>query len=190
MNVPIPPALPRSGTVVGRAVGRSVLRLLRWRVDGAFPNAPKLVLIVAPHRSNWDFVVGLAVKTALGIDVSWLGKHTLFRKPWGALFRWWGGIPVDRSASHDTVSQVVETFSARTQLMLTITPEGTRTPGQQWKTGFWHIAHRAGVPIVPVAFDWGQRVVHIMPALEPSELEADMRELQTQYAGFRGRHSA
>jgi 1-acyl-sn-glycerol-3-phosphate acyltransferase len=187
LTLRVPGTLPRRGTALGRAVGRLVLRALGWRVVGAFPDASKLVLIAAPHRSNWDFVVGLAAKTALGLDVSWLGKHTLFRNPWGVLFRWWGGIPVDRGASHDMVTQVVQSFGRRDSLALAIAPEGTRAPGVRWKTGFWHIARGAGVPIVPVAFDWAHRLIRIMPALEPRELEADMRELQARYAEFRGR---
>jgi 1-acyl-sn-glycerol-3-phosphate acyltransferase len=184
----LPAALPRRGTFVGRMVGRFVLWLLRWRVEGGFPNTGKVVLIAAPHRSNWDFVVGLATKTALGIDVAWLGKHTLFRRPWGALFRWWGGIPVDRTSSHDTVAQVVDRFAERDKLLLAVAPEGTRAPGARWKTGFWHIAHGAGVPIVPFAFDWEHRVVRIMPAMEPTDLESDMRRIQDLYAEFQGRH--
>src|SRR3954468_21685883 len=94
----VPAALPRRGGSGSRALGRLALRMLRWRIDGVFPDDPKLVLIVAPHTSNWDFIVGLAAKLALSLDVSWLGKHTLFHPPWGWLFRFWGGLPVDRRA--------------------------------------------------------------------------------------------
>jgi 1-acyl-sn-glycerol-3-phosphate acyltransferase len=163
------------------------MRVLGWRVDGEFPNRAKMVLIAAPHSSNWDFVVGLAVKTALGIDVSWLGKHTLFRAPWGWLFRFWGGLPVDRRASNDTVASIVERFASRETLLLAIAPQGTRAKGAQWKTGFWHIAKGAGVPIVPFAFDWTNRVIVVMPALEPTDLASDMALIHSLYAPFRGR---
>jgi 1-acyl-sn-glycerol-3-phosphate acyltransferase len=187
MEPTIPAALPRRGTALGRVAGRLVLRLLRWRIAGIFPDARKLVLIAAPHRSNWDFVVGLAGKTALSLDISWLGKHTLFRAPWGALFRWWGGIPVDRRSSNDTVAAVVDSFAHRERLVLAVAPEGTRAPGARWKTGFWHIAKGAGVPIVPIAFDWEHRVIRIMPAIVPRELESDMRDIQALYTTFHGR---
>ena len=163
-----------------------VLALLGWRIEGEFPDCRKLVLIAAPHRSNWDFVIGIAAKFAIGIDVSWLGKHTLFRGPWGPLFRLWGGIPVDRRTTHDTVAAVVDRFAASDRLVLAVAPEGTRAPGTRWKTGFWHIAHGAGVPIVPIAFDWQHRVVRIMSVVEPTSLHSDMREMQALYQPIRG----
>jgi 1-acyl-sn-glycerol-3-phosphate acyltransferase len=155
--------------------------VLGWRVEGEFPDLGKLVMIIAPHRTNWDFIVGLAAKFALSLDASWLGKHTLFRRPWGFLFRRWGGIPVDRRSSNDTVAVVAERFASRETLVLGIAPEGTRTAGARWKTGFWHIAQRAGVPIVPIAFDWSNRVIRIMPLLMPNDLERDMAEIQERY---------
>jgi 1-acyl-sn-glycerol-3-phosphate acyltransferase len=188
MTPTVPAALPRRGTSLTRAVGHLAMRVLGWRFDGNFPDRRKLVLIVAPHRSNWDFVVGLAAKMALGIEVAWLGKHTLFRGPLGALFRYWGGISVDRTQAHDTVASVVAQFAAHDALMLTVTPEGTRKSGSRWKTGFWHIAHGAGVPIVPLAFDWGNKVIRIMPMLQPTALEPDMADLQARYAAIRGHH--
>src|SRR5262245_613694 len=94
----IPPSIPRRGGPVMRALGSATLRLMRFRIEGELPNLSKFVIIVAPHTSNWDFVVGLAARYVLGLDVAWLGKHTLFRAPFGALFRRWGGIPVDRRA--------------------------------------------------------------------------------------------
>lgn len=174
--------MPRRGGPITRAFGRLFLRLLGWRIVGALPDVPKLVVIAAPHRSNWDFVVGLAAKFAMGLDASFLGKHTLFRPPFGALFRFWGGIPVDRTSSNDTVAQVVAQFAARSQLVLAIAPEGTRKPGASWKTGFWHIARGARVPILPVAFDRARRVIHFLPVVEPYDLEADLRALKARYA--------
>ena len=100
--------------------------LLRWRVEGDFDDYPKMVAIVAPHTSNWDFPVGLAARYALRLDASWLGKHTLFRPPFGWIMRRWGGIPVDRTASHDVVSQTIEAFASRPHVFLVITPEGPR----------------------------------------------------------------
>lgn len=159
-----------------------------WRIDGAIPNTPKLVLIVAPHTSNWDFVVGVAAKFALGLRVLFLGKDTLFRFPLGALMRRLGGVPVDRSAPHDVVSEIVERFARRERLIVALTPEGTRKRVERWRTGFYHIAHGARVPIVPVALDWGSRTVRIgAPFLTTGDVDGDVRELQRVFARVSGR---
>src|SRR3954465_4387474 len=105
--------IPRRGSAVGSFNGRLVLRLLGWTVEGDFPDEPKLVAIVAPHSSNWDFVVGLAARYALRLEASWLGKPPVFPPPFGWIMRRWGGIAVDRSASHDVVSQTIAAFSSR-----------------------------------------------------------------------------
>src|SRR5688572_30972913 len=105
------PQIPRSGGAVSRALGRLTLNVLGWRVEGPFPDVPKLVIIAAPHTSNWDFVVGIAAKLALGLRVLWFGKDSLFRGPLGLILTSLGGMPVDRSSVHDTVSQLVAEFA-------------------------------------------------------------------------------
>src|SRR6185503_1076937 len=137
------PELPRSGGPISRALGRWVLAAMGWRVEGDIPNIPKLVIIAAPHTSNWDFVVGIAAKSALGLRVTFLGKDSLFRFPLGVLMRAWGGIPVDRGESHDVVSDIVAEFARRDRLVLALAPEGTRKRVDRWRTGFYHIAHGA-----------------------------------------------
>jgi 1-acyl-sn-glycerol-3-phosphate acyltransferase len=180
--------VPRRGGALAEAFGRSGLRLMGWRIEGDIPDHPRMVAIVAPHTSNWDFPVGLFARYALRLDASWLGKHTLFRPPFGWIMRRWGGIPVDRSAAHDVVAQTIESISSRPRVFLVITPEGTRKQVSRWRTGFWHIARGAGVPILPIAFDWGSRVVRIFPAFTPREnVDDDVAELQSKYAGTHGR---
>jgi 1-acyl-sn-glycerol-3-phosphate acyltransferase len=169
-------------------VGRAGLALLGWRIEGEIPNQPKLVAIVAPHSSNWDFVVGLLAKYAIGVRASFLAKHTLFRWPFGALFRRWGGISVIRDASHDVVDQSVAEFARRDALVLAIAPEGTRKPVSRWRTGFYHIARGAGVPILLVALDWGHKTVRFGPTLTATnDFENDMARIQAPYANVRGR---
>jgi 1-acyl-sn-glycerol-3-phosphate acyltransferase len=181
-------SVPRKGGPIGQALGSLGLKVLGWRIEGDIPDQPRMVAIVAPHTSNWDFPVGLCARYALRLDASWLGKHTLFRPPFGWIMRRWGGIPVDRSASHDVVSQTIESFSSRPRVFLVIAPEGTRKQVSRWKTGFWHIAKGAGVPILPIAFDWGSRVVRILPAFTPREnVDEDVAALQSKYAGIHGR---
>ena len=159
-----------------------------WDVTGEIPNLPKLVIIAAPHTSNWDFVVGVAAKLALRLDVMWLGKDTLFRGPLGGLMRRLGGHPVDRSASHDVVKGVVQEFERRERLVLALAPEGTRKRVERWRTGFYHIAHAARVPIVPVALNFGEKQVQIGPMfVTTGDVDADIRALQQRFAGVRGR---
>ena len=159
-----------------------------WDVTGEIPNIPKLVIIAAPHTSNWDFIVGVAAKLALRLDVMWLGKDTLFRGPLGALMRQLGGRPVDRSASNDVVKNVVQEFQRRDRLVLALAPEGTRKRVERWRTGFYHIAHAARVPIVPVALNFGEREIQIgAPFTTTGDVDADIRALQQRFAGVRGR---
>lgn len=132
------------------------------------PDLPKFVLIVAPHTSNWDFFVGVGALFALGLRVSFLGKDSLFRGPAGPILRWLGVMPIDRSVSRDRVTEMVDTFREHDRLIFGVTPEGTRKRVTEWKTGFYHVASGAGVPIVPVAFDWARKAVIIGPPFYPT----------------------
>jgi 1-acyl-sn-glycerol-3-phosphate acyltransferase len=179
--------VPRTGSRLAKWLGLAALRMLRWQVQGDMADHPKYVAIVAPHTSNWDFVVGLAARYALRLDASWLGKHTLFRPPFGWIMRRWGGIAVDRTASHDVVSQTVAAFSARPRVFLVITPEGTRKQVSRWRTGFWHIAKGAGVPILPIVFNRRDRVIRIgAPFFPGADVETDVAKLQSLFADAGG----
>jgi 1-acyl-sn-glycerol-3-phosphate acyltransferase len=166
------PGYPRRGTPFTRALAHRVLGVAGWRVQGELPPCPRFILIVAPHTSNWDFVIGVLAMFATGLRASWLGKHTLFRFPLAPLLRWLGGEPIDRSTARGTVSTAIEYFRTRPQWVLALTPEGTRRPVTQWKTGFHRIAVGAGVPIVPVSFDYRSRTVGIGPPVQPGPDEA------------------
>lgn len=168
-------------------MGRAYLWVSGWRIEGTFPADPKYVVIVAPHTSNWDFMLGVAVVFALELRVSWLGKHALFKAPFKAFLRWLGGIPVDRSASHGVVGECVKAFEAAPALMLALAPEGTRKGVSQWKTGFYLIAVKAGVPVMPVGFDYREHVVRLMPMFQPSgNLELDLPRIQALYHEVHG----
>jgi 1-acyl-sn-glycerol-3-phosphate acyltransferase len=136
---------------------------MRWRIDGQFPDLRKFVIIVAPHTSNWDFVVGLLCDHALDMDAVWLAKHTIFVGPFGRWLKSVGGIPVVRNASHNVVAQAAAEFAKRDQMVLAIAPEGTRKKVREWKSGYWHIARAAGVPIVPAGLDFARRAAIIGP---------------------------
>lgn len=181
--------LPIQHNFLLRWIGGAVLKMMGWKVDGRLPSIPKAVLIAAPHTSNWDFVVGAAAKFYLELKVSWLGKHTLFRKPFGSLFQWMGGIPVERNASHGMVEQSIRRFQESEQFLLALSPEGTRKRVERWKTGFYRIAKGADVPIIPVAFDYATKQVRIGAPLYLSEsMERDFQTFQDFYSHARGKY--
>ncbi|MBI3568596.1 MAG: lysophospholipid acyltransferase family protein [Gemmatimonadetes bacterium] len=155
--------MPSRGNAFSHGLALLAMRLTGWHFEGALPDRAKFVLIVAPHTSNWDFLVGVMAMFALGIRGTFLGKHTLFRWPLGIVMRWLGGVPVDRSAANDVVRQTVAYFETRDQMLLALSPEGTRKKLPAWRTGFYHVARGAGVPIVPVAFDFPNRRITIFP---------------------------
>lgn len=181
--------IPRRGSAFMPAVGRGLLRLLRWRVEGEMPNLPKFVVAVAPHTSNWDFVVGAAAMFALDLKIAFIGKHTLFVGPFGPLLRWMGGIPVDRSSPHGVVGDAVAAFGGVERRILAITPQGTRSPVPRFKTGFLHIARGAGLPVVLAAFDYDARVIRFGPTLEIGEdIDAERVRIEAHFAPIRGKH--
>jgi 1-acyl-sn-glycerol-3-phosphate acyltransferase len=158
------------------------LDLMGWRITGDIPDLPKMVLIVAPHSSNWDFIIGVAAKLALRLRVRYLGKDTLFRFPLGIIMRRLGGIPVDRSSSNAVVLSSAQEFERSRQMILAIAPEGTRARVERWKTGFYHIATAARVPILPVALDWGTRTIRIGELFPlTGDLERDVTELRERF---------
>jgi 1-acyl-sn-glycerol-3-phosphate acyltransferase len=172
-----------------RAFGRGILRLMGWHMEGEIPDVPKLVVAVAPHTSNWDFVVGAGAMFALDLDLSFLGKHTLFRGPMGAVMRWMGGIAVDRSSPHGVVGDAVAAFARTDRRVLAIAPQGTRSHGARYRSGFLHIARGARVPVLLATFDYGNRSVRFGPLFEPGEdVEAELARVETFYAGVRGRN--
>ncbi len=182
-----PPAFRQARGWLWRAVGRVYLRLSGWRIEGVFPEDPKYVVIVAPHTSNWDFTLGVAVVFAVELKVSWLGKHRLFKAPFKKFLHWLGGIPVDRGASHGVVGECVRAFEEAPALMLALAPEGTRKGVSQWKTGFYLIAVKAGVPILPVGFDYQEHVVRLKPLFHPTgNLEQDLPAIQALFGDVRG----
>jgi len=174
-----PLGCPRRGTPRSRAIAGRLLGLCGWRIEGRVPEAPKFVLIVAPHTSNWDFPIGVMAMFALGLRATWLGKHTLFRFPVRGLLRWLGGEPVDRRVAHGTVGMAIARFAERSQWVLAVSPEGTRGRVVQWKTGFHRIAAGAGVPIQPVSFDFSRRTITILDLVMPTDdVAADMTRLR------------
>ncbi len=172
-----------------KLVGETWLAAFGWRVEGGVPDVQKAVVVAAPHTSNWDFPFTLAISFALDLDISWLGKHTLFKPPYGAFFKWVGGIPVDRRSRHDLVSQVVRVLNESDKLMVIVPPEGTRSKTARWKTGFYYIATGADVPIVLGFLDFERKCGGLGHVFRPSgDLAADMKQIAEFYSTVKGKH--
>ncbi len=175
-----------------RAASRGFLRIAGWQVQGALPDrAGKCVLIAAPHTSNWDLPYTLMVAFVLNLRVYWMGKQSLFRWPFGPVMRWLGGIPVDRSRSNNLVAASAQAIvAADGPLQLAVPPEGTRGKTRHWKTGFYHIAIAAQVPIVLAYMDYERKVSGLGPVFQPTgDVQADMAKIKRFYANIKGRNA-
>ncbi len=154
-----------------------------WRAEGVIPEPRKFVIIAAPHTSNWDFVNFIGLTDDLGLTPHFMAKSSLFRWPFRNFLLDMGGVPVDRSASKNYVQQMIDEFNRRKEFMLTVAPEGTRSTVRAWKTGFYHIAMGAGVPLVVGMMDYGTKTGGLGPAIWPTgDYAADMKKVAEIYA--------
>jgi len=182
-------AIPRTHGTPTAAFGQCMLTLAGWRIEGNFPDVPKMVLIVVPHTSNWDFLVGLMAKFALRLACRFIAKQSLFWWPLGVFLRRMGGLPVDRSAAGDVVEDAARAFRERDRLVLVITPEGTRARVERWKSGFHRIALSAGVPVVLAVFDYAAKVVRLGPSFTATnDYDGDLVRMQSLIAASMARH--
>jgi len=180
--------VPRRGNRAIVLIGRFLLTAIGWRIEGEIPNLRKFVIAVAPHTSNWDFLVGVAAMFALDLRLTFIGKHTLFAGPFAPFLRWMGGIPVDRSSPHGMVGDSVHAFESVERRILAIAPQGTRKPVPRFKSGFLHIARGAGVPILLVALDYGTRSVRLGPLVTPGEdVEAERERIEGWFKDVKGK---
>ncbi len=175
-----------------RAFSVFYLRLTGWQVLGNLPpEAQKSVFIAAPHTSNWDLPYTLMVAFSLRLNVYWMGKASIFNFPFGSLMRWLGGIAVDRSKANNLVAASAQALQeAHGALQLIVPPEGTRSKVHHWKTGFYHIAVAARVPIVMAYMDYHRKISGLGPVFVPcGDLEADMIKIKAFYAPFQGKNA-
>lgn len=178
----LPPEVPSRGNAFSRWTGRTGMQLAGWGFGNEFTNVSKAVAIVAPHTSNWDFPVGVFAMLALGLKVTYLGKHTLFRGPLKPFMVWLGGIPVDRSRAHGVVDDVAKRFESSDRMILVLAPEGTRKKVPNWKSGFYHVAEAACVGIMPIWFDYSRKLVGFGECMTPSgDYEADLLRLRAHF---------
>ena len=164
------------------------LKLAGWRLEGQRPEAPKYVLIAAPHTSNWDFVLTIAIAFRFRMKIFWMGKQSLFKGPTGCIMKWLGGIPVDRSKANGLVQQVIDKYNQCSELVVAIPPEGSRSKVRKWKSGFYHVASGAGVPIALGFLDFKKKVGGFGPMFTPTgNFEEDLAKIQAFYANITGK---
>ncbi len=172
-----------------KLVARWFLRLTGWEAEGSRPEESRFVLIAAPHTSNWDLPYLLAFAVIYDVRVSWMGKHQLFRPPIGWVMRRLGGIPIVRHQRRNMVDQMLRAFEERDEFALVVPVEATRARTPHWKSGFYHIASQAGVPIVMSYLDYQRKRGGFGPAVYPSgDLRRDMDEFRAFYEPIIGKH--
>jgi 1-acyl-sn-glycerol-3-phosphate acyltransferase len=162
---------------------------LGWTIEGAWPKDKKYIIVVAPHTSNWDFMVGLCVRSMTGLKSAYLAKKELFRFPLGPLFRSLGGVPVERSKNTNFVDTVAQIFIDNDSFVVAITPEGKRKYNPHWKTGFFYIAQKASVPMVPTAIDYPNKRVVIGPPMSVGgDVTTFVSELKSWFLPYKGKN--
>jgi len=163
--------------------------IVGWKVTGQIPSDKKFVLIGEPHTSNWDFLLMFGAAYSLRLNVSWLGKDSIFKKPFGTIMRWFGGMPIDRRANHDLVKKTAKLFEESGRLALVIGPSGTRSKRDYWKSGFYWIAHTANVPVLCGYLDFENKIVHVGVSFTPSgDVKKDMDIIRNFYKNIHGKY--
>lgn len=170
-------------------IGRVWMWVFGWDVIGQVPHGGKFVLVGAPHTSNWDFPFTLATLYIFRLKISWMGKDVLFKKPFGKIMRWLGGIPIDRSSEHGVVDQIVKQFRESQKHVVTIAPSGTRKKKECWKSGFYWIAYTAQVPILCGYLDYRRKKACLGLSFVPTgDIKKDMDRIRRFYVGVRGKN--
>ncbi len=170
-------------------LSRWLLKLIGWEVTGERPNVSKYVMLGYPHTSNWDVPLGLLIYAAAGVRLNWVGKHTLFKKPFGWVIRLIGGVPVNRDTTKNFVQLVAEVFQNHKELALALSPEGTRSKADYWRTGFYYIAKEAGVPIALCFLDYEKKRGGFGPLIIPTgNIETDFEKFKDFYSGIKGKN--
>lgn len=178
--------------MIGTKIVRLLIRMMGWRTEVSVPDYQRAIIIVAPHTSNWDFIIGKLALASVGRRADFLMKSTWFFWPLGPIFRAMGGIPVYRDGSHGSLTQqIIERFGENRPMVLAITPEGTRSPVAKWRSGFWQVARATGVPVLLATLDFRKKLATLTAELPVTDsLDADMRALKNYYVGITPRHPA
>lgn len=190
VQVRLPEDTPMMCGPVMRGLGRNMLRFWGWTLEGQVPKDKKILLIAAPHTSNWDWLIGVGGLLALGIRLTYIAKHSLFVGPLGWIMRATGGVPINRDSAQGAVDEIVNQFETHERLYYLIAPEGTRKEVERWKSGFLRVAYKAHVPVLMVSFDYRSKTILLGPYAElTGDLDEDLARVQNYYARFYGRNS-
>jgi 1-acyl-sn-glycerol-3-phosphate acyltransferase len=182
--------LPRRGNLFSKWLGRMLLRLCRWRIEGEIYPSPKLICVMGPHTSWWDFTNNLGVLLATGIHASWFIANKYTQGVAGKILAYLGAVPVERSQRTDMVTLMANQFMTRDKLVLAIFPEGTRKPVTAWKTGFWHIAKKADVAVQLIAVDYAKRATIFGPVITLSDdMDEDIRHMRAYFRTITARRA-
>ena len=174
--------LPQRGNRFSKWFGRTLMRACRWRIEGEICQSPKFICVMAPHTSWWDFTTNFGVLLAIGLHASWFIANKYTKGVLGQWLVYFGAIPIERNTHSDTVTQMADLFNASKQLVLAIFPEGTRKPVPTWKTGFWHTAKKAQVPVQLVAVNYAKRATVFGPIMTLSDdMEQDIRQMRRYF---------
>lgn len=179
---------PRRCNPLAQLLGGLVLSVFGWQKAGQVPSARNMVIIAAPHTSNWDFIFLLAAAYSFGISVNWLGKDSLFRSPLGPILRFLGGVPVDRSKRNNLVQSLSAQIEHGSGIALVIPPSGTRRKTEHWKSGFYRIAEAAQIPLVCGYLDYQKKEAGLGLAFLPSDLSRDMNRIREFYEPIVGKY--
>lgn len=185
----LPPNAPTQHSALLRKIARAWMALYGWRVVGQFPDLPKMMMIAAPHSSNWDGLWGILAKIALGVKIQFIAKNSLFVWPLGWFLRAMGAIPIDRSAAHGVVDAMANVIRHSDKRWLLIAPEGTRRKVEKWKSGFWHIAKAANVPVFVIYFHYPEKVVGLGKLFYlTDDMDADIQAMRDFLKPYQGKN--
>lgn len=172
-----------------RWLGVTVLKILGWRIEGKIPNLKRLIVIGAPHTSNWDFVLAMGTILGLNLRMRWMAKHTIFKPGITWFMEWLGGIPTDRNTPRMVVDHVARLAEKENGVIIGLTPEGTRKKVEKWKTGFLRIAKALDCPILMVGLHFPNKIITLGEVFYPSgDNDSDLINIKNYYEQFRGRH--
>lgn len=180
----IPDQVPQRGTPLNRSIFKKLYLAQGWSFEGDFPNLPKAVVFIAPHTSNLDGLHAFLALLGIGIKITIFGKDSLFKTPLKGLFKWIGVIPVHRDSPHGLTHQIIETIQSHEKMWVAIAPEGTRKKAEKIKSGFYHIAIGANIPIAIFSLDYDKKMIHCLGTLEPTgDYEKDLTEILSRFKG-------
>ena len=184
----VPEHLRGSRSIVSRWLGRTLLGLMGWRVEGIFPNLKRYIVIGAPHTSNWDFVLAMATILGSNIRIRWMAKHTIFKPGARWFMKWLGGIPTDRNNPKLIVDNVAALSEQEDGVIIALTPEGTRQKVVRWKTGFLRLAKSLDCPILMIGLHFPNKIIQIGEVFHPTgDNEADLISIKQYYQQFQGK---